>query len=130
MNDKIKVSAIYLLGLIYFVFGLNGFLNFIPPPSEPFPEAAMQFSGGLMAAKYFFPFLKGTEVIGGLLLLAGFYRPVALLILAPITINILLFHGLLTPGIQFIILPLAMVALHITAACKYWNLYKGLFIKG
>lgn len=130
MKEKAKLGAVYLLGLIYFIFGLNGFLNFIPAPTEPFPEAAMQFMGGMMAAKYFFPFLKGAETICGLLLLAGFWRPVALVILAPITINILLFHGLLTPGLQFVILPLVMVALHVTAACKYWNSFKGLFVKG
>ena len=130
MKQKTEIAAIYILGLIYFIFGLNGFLNFIPPPSDPMPEAATSFFGGIMAAGYFLPVLKGTEVLGGLLLLAGFWRPVALVVLAPITIHILLFHGLLTPGIQFIILPVVMVVLHILSAAKYWDKFKVLFIKG
>lgn len=98
--QKIAMVSRYLLGLIYFVFGLNGFLNFIPVPKDAFPEAAMQFMTGLMGSGYFFPFLKGTEVVCGLLLLAGLWCPLALIILAPITINIILFHGILTPGMQ------------------------------
>lgn len=125
-----QIASIYLLGLIYFVFGLNGFLNFIPAPKDPMPEAAMALMNGFMATKYMFPFIKGTEVIGGLLLLAGIWRPVALVILAPITINILAFHGILTPGIQFIVMPVLMVVLHVTAANKYWTLYRPLFSKG
>jgi putative oxidoreductase len=130
MNDKIKIFSIYILGLIYFVFGLNGFLNFIPQPKDAMPEAAMTLMNGFIASGYMFPLIKGTEVIGGLMLLAGFWRPLALILLAPVTINILLFHGLLTPGIQFIVMPLVMVALHILAATKYRDQFKPLFNKG
>jgi putative oxidoreductase len=96
MLGKLATPARYLLGLIFFVFGLNGFLNFIPQP--PFPEGpTMTFMTGLMAAGYFFPFLKATEVICGLLLLLNKKVPLALLILAPIAVQILLFHTILVP---------------------------------
>ncbi len=86
-----------LLGLMFFVFGLNGFLNFIPMPTD-IPEKMQTFSGGLMASGYFFPLLKGTEVICGLLLLIGAYVPLALVVLAPIILNIFLVHAFLAPS--------------------------------
>ena len=128
MKTKIYFGSRLLLGLLYFVFGLNGFLNFIPAPAD-MPEGAQAFMGGMMSASYFLPVLKGTEVIGGLLLLSGFAAPLALVILAPITLQILLFHGFLTPWIQNLILPLVMTALHVAAAQAYWNLYHPLFKK-
>ncbi|MBY0453058.1 MAG: acyltransferase, partial [Bdellovibrionaceae bacterium] len=112
--SKVSLVSRYVLGLIYFVFGLNGFLQFLPQP--PLPESAMGFLGGLMSAGYFFPFLKGTEVLMGALLLAGFAVPFALIVLAPITINILLFHTILTPGPQNAVLPVVMVLLSVAAA--------------
>ncbi len=128
MRTKVYFGSRLLLGLLFFVFGLNGFLNFIPAPAD-MPAAAQAFMGGMMSASYFLPVLKGTEVICGLLLLSGFAAPLALVILAPITLQILLFHGFLTPGIQNLILPLVIAALHITAAQAYWNLYQPLFKK-
>ncbi|WII70845.1 DoxX family membrane protein [Bdellovibrio sp. 22V] len=127
MKHKIAMISRIILGLIYFVFGLNGFLNFIPPPPTPFPEAAMTFMGGMMAAPYFFPVLKGTETLCGLLLLSGFAAPLALVILAPITLQIFLFHSFMTPGLENSIMPVAMIALHILAATAYWALYRPLF---
>lgn len=125
---KVSLVSRYLLGLIYFVFGLNGFLNFIPMPAEV-PERAMKFSMAMMETGYFFPMIKGTEVAFGLLLLIGFASPLALVVLAPVTINILLFHGVLTPGVENIILPVVMVVLHALAAVNYWPRFKGLFAR-
>lgn len=124
---KIQTIARYLLGLIFFVFGLNGFLQFLPQP--PLPESAMAFMGGLASTGYFFPVLKATEVIAGVLLLSGFAAPLALVILAPISIQIFLFHAILTPGLANLVLPLAIVALHVTAATAYWGIYRPLFNK-
>src|SRR4051794_24971714 len=119
MKEKIPTIARYLLGLIYFVFGLNGFLNFIPtPPPETFPEACRAFIGAMMATGYFFPLLKTTETLSGLLLLSGFGVPVALVILAPITIQIFAFHTFMTPGAKNLILPLIIIVLHVKAATK------------
>ena len=100
---KLPLIARILLGLIFFVFGLNGFFNFLPAP--PMPDKAAAFAGGLMASGYFFPFLKATEVLCGALLLAGAMVPLALVVLAPIIVNIILFHGFLAPSG----LPLALV---------------------
>jgi putative oxidoreductase len=93
---KAPLIARVILGLIFFVFGLNGFLNFIPTP--PMPDKAMAFMSGLMSSGYFFPFLKATEVVCGLLLLSGAFVPLALIVLAPIELNIFLFHAFLAPA--------------------------------
>jgi putative oxidoreductase len=123
--QKASTVSRYLLGLIYFVFGLNGFLQFLPMP--PLPESAMSFMGGLAGSGYFFPFLKGTEVVMGALLLAGFAVPLAYIVLAPITINILLFHFILTPGLQNSVLPIFMVILSLVGAYNYKDLFIQLF---
>ncbi len=127
MTRKIATPAQLLLGLIYTVFGLNGFLHFLPQPEVP--QAAGVFLGGLASAGYFFPVLKATEVAAGLLLLTGFAAPVALVVLAPITLQIFLFHAVLTPGLQNSALPLVMIALHLVAATAFWAQYKPLFAK-
>lgn len=127
MKNKISIISRYLLGLIYFIFGLNGFFNFIP--MQPMPEAAGAFAGALGATGYFFPFLKGTEVLCGALLLSGFAVPLALVVLAPITLNILLFHTILTPGLQYAVLPVLMVLMNIAAALNYWHIFGRMFKK-
>lgn len=81
MKSKISTGARLLLGLIYFVFGLNGFLNFIPTQPQ-FPETAMGYLGALASSGYFIPVVSATQTISGLLLLSGFAAPVALVILS------------------------------------------------
>lgn len=125
--NKVSMASRYILGLLYFVFGLNGFFNFIP--MQPLPDGAMAFLGALGGTGYFFPFLKGTEVLMGGLLLSGFAVPLALVVLAPITINIFLFHWVLTPGIQNSIMPIVMVILSFLAAHNYKEVFKPLFKK-
>ncbi len=92
---KLPMIARIVLGLMFFVFGLNGFLNFLPVP--PMPAGAAAFAAGLSTGGYFFPFLKGLEVLCGVLLLSGCWVPLALVVLAPIIANIFLFHAFLAP---------------------------------
>ena len=93
-----------LLGLIFFVFGLNGFLQFLPQP--PLPDRAGGFIGALVATGYLLPMIKATEVIAGLFLLTNRLVPLALLLLAPIVVNIFAFHTILTPPnpVAFVVL--------------------------
>lgn len=91
-----------LLGLIFVVFGLNGFLQFLPLP--PLPDAAKAFFAGMAATGYMLPLLFAAQVLGGVLLLVGLV-PLGLLILAPVIVNIVLFHIFLAPEG----LPLAIV---------------------
>lgn len=92
---KIQIVTRVLLGLLYFVFGLNGFFMFIPVP--PMPDGPMQFMQALMATNILY-LAKGIEVVGGALLLWGNYLPFATVLLAPITVNIFMFHFFMTPG--------------------------------
>lgn len=114
----------YLMGAVFLVFGLNGFLNFIPAPDLPLKAQA--FMGGLGAAPYFFPMLKGLEVVSGALLLSGRYVPLAIAILGPITLNIFLFHLTLTP-----INPVAFIVFigNLFLAYAYSDHFKGVFAK-
>jgi putative oxidoreductase len=120
-----KISQI-VLGLIFLVFGLNGFLHFIPtpPPSGPSGDFAM----ALFKTGYFFPFLKGTEVICGILLLANKYTSLALLILAPIVINIFLFHAFL--GIEGLPISIVIAGLLAYLAWTKKETYKHLLTAG
>src|SRR3954471_15813355 len=87
---KLPLVARILLGLVFFVFGLNGFFHFIP--MQPMPEPVMNWFSAMMATKYFMPLVAGTQTLCGLLLLVGMYVPLALVALAPVLINILMFH--------------------------------------
>jgi uncharacterized membrane protein YphA (DoxX/SURF4 family) len=98
-------AARVLFGLIFFVFGLNGFLQFIPQP--PPPPAAGAFMGALAATGYMFPLIKGVEVVAGLLLLSNRFVPLALALLAPNIVNIVLLHSVLAPAG----LPIALMVL-------------------
>lgn len=97
MKAKIPLVARLLLGLIFFAAGLTGLLNLIPPPPD-LPEKLQTFNTGMMASGYFFPLLKATETVCGLLLLSGYFVPLALVILAPIAINIFMVHAFMAPS--------------------------------
>ena len=77
------------------VFGANGFLHFIPqpPPASPF---ALQYMTGL-SVTHTFVVVFLIQLVAGILLLADFFVPLALAILAPIIVSILLFHSSLDP---------------------------------
>lgn len=81
-----------LLGLPLLVFGLNGFLNFIPQPDTPLPEKAQMFSAALVASGYMMPLIGGTMLVSGVLLLLNRFVPLALVLLAPFWVNSLAFH--------------------------------------
>ncbi len=87
-----------LMGAAFLVFGLNGFLHFIPEPKTPMPEGAAAFAGGLMKSGYMFPLVAGTQVLVGGLLLLNRFVPLALALIAPILVNIVAFHIFLAPS--------------------------------
>lgn len=84
------IGARVLLGLVFVVFGLNGFLHFIEPPEMN--EAAGALMGALVGTGYFMPVVKLVEVVAGLMILTGKYLPLGLVLLAPVSVNIFLFH--------------------------------------
>ncbi len=87
-----------LLGLLFVVFGLNGFLHFIPMGAPPPPDAlAGKFMASMMGSGWL-TLVSGLQVIGGLLVLLGGTAPLGLVILGPVVFNALLFHVLLAGG--------------------------------
>lgn len=120
---KISFSiARYLLGFIFLIFGLNGFLHFIPMP--PPSGVAGQFFGALYASHYLVIIFL-LQVVPALLLLTGRYVPLALTLLGPVIVNILLFHALMAPSG----LPLAFVTavLWLMAFYRARSAFAGLF---
>lgn len=117
-TQKFALAARFLLGTIFFVFGLNGFFGFLPAPPLEGPAGA--FAGALVASGYMFPLIKGTEVLVGLALLANRFVPLALVVLAPISINILLFHTFLAPSLG---LPLVILAAQLFLAWVHRSAY-------
>ena len=94
--------ARYLLGFIFLVFGLNGFLHFIPSP--PPPGVAGQFLGALFVS-HLLVVIFLLQLIPAILLLINRYVPLALVLLGPVIVNIVLFHAFMAPSG----LPLALV---------------------
>ncbi len=97
--------ARYLLGFMFTVFGLNGFLHFIPQPPPASPIAQQFFT--VMVTSHFFVVVFLVQFIGGVLLLANRFVPLALVLLAPVLVNILNYHILMDPAG----LPAGLVAL-------------------
>lgn len=67
-------------------------------PMPPLPAVAGEFMGALSKSGYIMPIVGIVEILAGILLLINKYVPIALLILAPISVNILAFHAVLAPG--------------------------------
>jgi uncharacterized membrane protein YphA (DoxX/SURF4 family) len=90
----VSVIARYLAGVIFLVFGLNGFVDFIPLP--PRTGVAGQFMGALYASHYLWV-IFAFQLVAGVLLLVNRYVPLAVALLAPVIVNILSFHVLMAP---------------------------------
>ena len=91
----IATIARYLMGFLFTVFGLNGFLHFLPMGSPP-PLAAQFF--GAMVQSHYMAVVFALQLVCGLMLLANRYVPFALTILGPIIFNIILFHVFMEPS--------------------------------
>ena len=102
-----------LLGLMFFVFGLNNILGFMKmtPPDSP---TALTFLT-ILHANHWMAFVGAIMTVAGLLLLVNRFVPLALTLLGPIVVNILLYHALLwphgaVPAIVALVLELVLIA--------------------
>ena len=123
--DKPKGAARYaativrvLLGLMFLVFGLNGFLNFMPAPKDMPPEI-VNVTGALMQAGYM-EVVSGAEVLIAVMLLTNRFVPLALAFLAPIIVGIITFHlamqrATIGPGIVVLLMELYLAWAYRTA---------------
>jgi putative oxidoreductase len=114
--------ARYLLGFIFLVFGLNGFLHFIPMP--PPPGVAGQFMVALFLSHELVVIFL-LQLIPAILLLINRYVPLALTLLAPVIVNIVLFHAFMAPSG----LPMALFVtiLWILVAVSFRSAFAGIF---
>lgn len=117
------IGARVLLGLIFTVFGLHGFFHFSFIPMPEMSEAGGTFMGVLVGTGYFMIVVKVVEVLAGLMILTGRFLPLGLILLAPVTVNILLFHIFLDPaGMGMAIF---VVAMQLFLAWSYRDSYSG-----
>jgi len=96
-----KIAALIarlLLGLIFVVFGLNFFFQFLHMAQPPMTDKAQAFSGGLFGSGYFFQYMKVIEITSGFFLLINRFTALFVLVLLPISLNIFLFHAILAPA--------------------------------
>ena len=118
-----SIVARYLLGVMFTVFGLNGYLHFIhqPPPTNPL---ALQFLIAV-SASHFAAFFFAIQVLAGLLLLSGFFVPLALALLAAELYNILAFHLTFSPAT--IAPALVACVLWVLVFLQYRQSFNGIF---
>jgi uncharacterized membrane protein YphA (DoxX/SURF4 family) len=118
------IIARTLLGLVFVVFGFNGFFHFIPMGPLPAPEspAGMFFAAvsttGYMKVVFLF------QIIGGLLLLLNLLPVLGLVILCPIIFNIVLFHATMAKSGLPLAMGVAVLALFLIG--MYWDHYRHL----
>ncbi|MEO6908966.1 MAG: DoxX family membrane protein [Abditibacteriaceae bacterium] len=97
MKRYLPVIARILMGIVFLIMGLNGFLNFIPQPKTSMPAGAMEFADALMKSGYMMQLVSGTQLVVGILLLSNRFVPLALALIAPVIVNIIAFHVFLVP---------------------------------
>ncbi len=109
-----SLGARYLLGLIFLVFGLNGFFHFLP--MQPMPGAAGAFLSAISSSPYILV-IFACQLIGAILLLSGQFVPLGLTVLGPVIVNIIAFHLFLAPA--GLVIALVVLILWILAAWPY-----------
>ena len=123
MNSTFTTILRLLLGLTLVVFGLNKFLGFIP--IFDMAPAAANFLDSLESSGYVLYIVAILEILIGLLLLIKKWVPFALILLAPISINILLFHIFL--DVSGLLVAIIIVGINVILIYKYWKMYRPLF---
>lgn len=111
-----------LLGVLFAVMGLNGFLLFMPPPPTGIPATAAAFSGAMFSSHYMW-MTSGVQLLAGVLLLANRAVFFALIVLAAVLVNIITFHITMWPQ-SLIPMPIIAVILWFVAG---WPLRKEFF---
>ena len=122
LRRALQTFARVSLGLIFFVAGLDGFIDVLPHPSKPLPERAMLFAGALIKSGYLFPMLKGTELIARAVFLSNRLVPLAVAMTAPVIVTTLAFHLYAPDGLP---LALILLALEVFLAWTYRYVFFG-----
>lgn len=126
MNSTFTKIVRLILGLGLLFFGFSKLFHFNFMPVHIYTGDAALFIDSLNNSGYILKFIGIFEIAIGLMLLMGKWMPFALLLLAPISLNILMFHLFLdTPGLS---LALLVIFLNVILIYKHWKVYRPLFI--
>ncbi|MGJ8665307.1 MAG: DoxX protein [Patiriisocius sp.] len=123
MNSTFTTILRTILGLALLVFGANKFYPFIP--IFDMAPAAANFMDSLQSSGYVLSVVATLEIIIGLMLIFKKFVPFALILLAPIALNILLFHIFL--DVSGILVAILIVGINAILIYKYWKSYRPLF---
>jgi putative oxidoreductase len=115
-----------LLGLLLLAFGVSGFLQLMDPPPD-MPEAAKRFTSALESSGYMYALIGGVKILSGALLLFKRWVPFALVLLAPISVNIVLYHAFLDPALEHSFLGYGVAAANLFLAFVHREAYRPLF---
>lgn len=123
------VVARILLGFVFFASGLVGLTGLVKPPDD-LPEKLKAFNAGMEASVYLFPLVKATETVCGLLLLTGQFVPLALIVLAPVIINIFMVHLFLAPEGLVLAVILGLLEIYLAFfATPYKQVVRQIFVR-
>ena len=115
-----------VVGLPFFITGLNGLLNFLPQPTTPISSGAAAFAGALVSTGYMMQLIAITQLVVGALLLSNRFVPLALALIAPFTVNSILFHTFLEPtGLPF---ALVFAVIELALVRAYWPAYRPMLV--
>lgn len=127
----LPLVARLVMGIIFLGSGIFGMLMALgvvpmPPQDPPLSEPAAAFMGGLFKSGYLFQLIKATEIVVGVLLLANRFVPLALILIAPVVVNVFFVHALLMPhGLPIAI---ALVVMEAYLGWSYRGAYRSLFV--
>ncbi len=126
MNSTFTKILRMVLGLGLIFFGLSKLIHFPFMPTPIYTGNAAIFIDSLSNTGYIFKVIGTFEIIVGLMLLLNKWVPFGLLLLAPITLNILLFHMFMdTPGL---FVAVVVLVLNVILIYKHWKVYRPLFL--
>jgi uncharacterized membrane protein YphA (DoxX/SURF4 family) len=124
LSRHLPTAGRIVMGLLFFVTGLNGFLNFLPQSAESVPAGALAFSTALAQTGYMLPLAMGVQLLVGTLLLVNRFVPLALALLAPVVVNIFAFHVFLAP--EGLPVAIAVSALEVCLAWAHRDAFRSM----
>ena len=131
MNKHVLNGSRIILGLMFFIFGLNGIVMMFNGrgffPDQPISAEMMTIFTGFMTMKYMLPLVSIIEFVAGVLLLWGKYLNSVVIILTPIVLNILLIH--IFVDLSGLVMALVISALLGVIICSRWKYFKPMLLK-
>jgi len=111
------VTARTLFGALFVFSGASGLFHLMPAADVGMPAAAKALSSAMVQSGYLMSLVYATQLGAGLLLVSGFFVPLALVVIAPVVVNIVAFHLFLAPAGMGI--AVVTVALELILAWNY-----------